>query len=92
MKKQNKKTILALIVATTLVVSSMVGCTSSTRAKLGGYLNEHTIEMYSGGVKVREWTSVGKVLSEENSDGYYFKDKDTGKLVEVCGDIVITTK
>lgn len=46
--------------------------------------------MYSGGQKVREWTSTGKVLSESQSDGYYFEDSETGKLIEVAGDVVIT--
>jgi hypothetical protein len=30
------------------------------------------------------------VYSEEGSDGYYFEDKATGKVVEVSGDIQIT--
>jgi hypothetical protein len=36
------------------------------------------------------WISSGKVQSEENSDGYYFNDKKTGKLIEVTGRMVIT--
>jgi hypothetical protein len=77
-----------LALATTLFALS--SCTDATKAKLGGYGDEHKVEMYSGGVKVREWTASGKVQSEEQSDGYYFNDKETGKLVEVSGDVVIT--
>jgi hypothetical protein len=65
-------------------------CTDSTQEKLFNYGNEFRVEMYSGGQLVRSWTSTGKVSSEEGSDGYYFKDKATGKLVEVSGDVVIT--
>ena len=65
-------------------------CTDAKMSKIGGYGDNFKIEMYSGGTKVREWVSSGKVLSEENSDGYYFKDKETGLLIEVSGDVVIT--
>ncbi len=65
-------------------------CTDATRAKIGGYGDEHQVELYSGGKKVREWTASGKVESEETSDGYFFNDKETGLLVEVSGDVVIT--
>lgn len=65
-------------------------CTDAELSKFGGLGDEFKIEMYSGGKLVREWTSTGKVLSEPNSDGYYFKDKETGRLVEVSGDVVIT--
>lgn len=58
--------------------------------KNSNYGNSFKVEMYSGGKLVRSWESSGKVSSEDNSDGYYFKDFDTGKLVEISGDIVIT--
>ena len=64
--------------------------TDASRSKLTGYGDEYKVEMYSGGQKVREWTASGKVNSEGGSDGYYFNDKATGKLIEVAGDVVIT--
>lgn len=73
-----------------LLVVVLSGCTDSTKEKLLNYGNEFKVEMYSGGKLVREWVSTGKVNSESGSDGYYFKDKKTGKLVEVSGDVVIT--
>jgi hypothetical protein len=73
-----------------LLLISLIGCTDAGRAKFGGYGDKFKVEMYSGGQKVREWTSTGKVLSEEGSDGYYFNDSETGKLIEVSGDVVIT--
>lgn len=68
----------------------LTGCTDAYTAQWQSIASEHKIELYSGGELVKEWTSTGKVLSEENSDGYYFKDKLTGKLVRVTGDLVIT--
>lgn len=75
---------------TLLAVTMLIGCTDAERSKLGGYGDKFKVEMYSGGQKVREWTSSGKVISEEGSDGYYFNDSETGKLIEVSGDVVIT--
>lgn len=77
-----------LLVAISFVLLS--SCTDSKREKLFNYGNEFKVEMYSGNKLVRSWISTGKVSSEKGSDGYYFKDKSTGKLVEVTGDIVIT--
>ncbi|RLB65910.1 MAG: hypothetical protein DRH08_07340 [Deltaproteobacteria bacterium] len=72
------------------LLATLAGCTDARRAKAGGYGDQHKVELYSGGMKVREWTSSGKVLSEEASDGYFFSDAETGALVEVSGDVVIT--
>ena len=73
-----------------IVVVSLASCTDAKRAKLGSLGDEHTIELYSGGKQVRQWTSTGKVHPESSSDGYYFSDKESGKLIEVSGDVVIT--
>ena len=74
----------------TLASISLLSCTDAEKAKIGGYGDKHKVEMYSGGTKVREWTASGKVLSEQNSDGYYFNDEESGQLIEVSGDVVIT--
>ena len=57
---------------------------------MNAYGDQHHIELYSGGTKVREWYSTGKVFSEENSDGFYFKDSESKLLVRVTGDVVVT--
>ena len=77
-----------IILAIVGLISS--GCTDATRAKFGGYGDKHKVELYSGGEKVGEWISSGKVQSEERSDGYYFNDEHTGLLMEVSGTVVIT--
>lgn len=74
----------------TLLSLATCGCTDAERSSIAAYGAEHSVELWSGGQKVREWTSTGKVFSEENSDGYYFMDKKTGKQVLVTGDLVIT--
>jgi hypothetical protein len=82
-----KKLLIPIMVLSSILITS---CTDSKREKMFNYGNEFKIELYSGGHLVRTWVSTGKVSSERESDGYYFKDKATGKLVEVTGDIVIT--
>lgn len=84
-----KITLAFMTVAVTLAICS---CTDASRSRLTGYGDEYKVEMYSGGQKVREWTASGKVISEQGSDGYYFNDKVTGKLIEVAGDVVITQR
>ena len=78
------------VAATLITLITLNSCTDAIKAKMGGYGDDHKVEMYSGGKLVKEWVSTGKVQSESDSDGYYFNDKETGKLVEVSGDIVIT--
>ena len=51
---------------------------------------DFNVDMYSGGQKIRQWTSAGKVLSTPR--GYKFHDKKTGEPVEISGHIVITPK
>ena len=73
-----------------IIALSICSCTDAGRAKLTGYGGEYKVEMYSGGQMVRTWIASGKVQSENGSDGYYFNDKTSGKLIEVAGDVVIT--
>jgi hypothetical protein len=72
-----------------LVILSCTGCTNAERAKLSSLGGKHKITLYSGGVAVRVWHSTGYVKNEEHSDGYYFQDDATGRLVTVSGEVVI---
>tara|TARA_R100001480_G_scaffold29739_2_gene40531 strand:- start:921 stop:1172 length:252 start_codon:yes stop_codon:yes gene_type:complete len=73
-----------------IVVLFLCSCTDSSRSKLFSHGDEFTIELLGcSGDVVRTWTSTGKVKSEANSDGYFFMNKSTGKLVEVTGTLII---
>ena len=82
---QKLKLTVALLFALTLQ-----NCTDSQTAKLTGFGNKYRIEVVSGGQIIRTYESTGKVSSEKDSDGYFFKDAQTGKLVEVSGQVIIT--
>lgn len=68
-------------------------CTDAKMAKWGGYGDEFKVELLRcDGTIAKTWVSSGKVVSEKNSDGYFFNDKATGKLIEVSGPVIITQK
>ena len=72
-----------------LAALSVAGCTDAQRGKLLNLGNSAHIKCWSGNVVIYDGVSTGKVSSESNSDGYYFRDKASGKLLEVSGNCVI---
>ena len=77
---------ITLLLAT--VASMEIGCTDATMSKMGGYGDTFTVKVLCPDTIIT-YHSTGKVVSEENSDGYYFTDKATGKLIEVSGTVII---
>ena len=76
-----------------LMLLATTSCTDANIAKLGGYGDEFKVQMINcDGTISHEWISSGKVQSEKGSDGYYFNDKSTKKLIEVTGRLIITKK
>ena len=47
------------------------------------------IKCLSAGVVLYEGDSTGKVKSEKDSDGWFFEDALSGKLIRVSGDCLI---
>lgn len=82
---------LSLAITVVAAVCSVIGCTSAAQSQWGALGSNQRVTLYSGGQAVRVWTSNGKVMSETDSDGYYFMDGATGKLVRVTGDVVVET-
>lgn len=66
-----------------------MGCTNAKMSQLSAYGSDFKVTVYSGGVPVRTYTSSGKVATEEDSDGWYFTDKETRKLVRVSGTVTV---
>jgi hypothetical protein len=73
-----------------LTLLVLTGCTGGQIASLQAYGQKHHIKQFSGGQQVGEWVSTGKVSNEAQSDGYYFEDDTTHKIVEVTGTVQIT--
>ena len=72
-----------------LALALGIGCSNAQKAKIGAWGEKHKITLYSGGKKVGEWTCTGRIENEEGSDGFFFLDDKTGKLVRICGTAVI---
>ena len=84
-----KSTIYAFMLMGALtLMACMVSCTDATMSKVGGYGDTFTVKVL-GPDTVITYHSTGKVISEEQSDGYYFTNRETGKLVEVSGTIIV---
>jgi hypothetical protein len=75
-----------VLIATALGVS---GCTDAEIARNAAAGSQFKVTVYSGGQAVKTYVSTGKVLSEEKSDGWFFMDKATNKLVRVSGTITV---
>lgn len=69
------------------------GCTDSKVAQFKSLGDPHKIELVNcDGTVTHSWISTGRVQSAQHSDGYYFNDAATGKLVEVSGNVIITVQ
>ena len=78
--------IFLLVLVTPLITS---GCKDATTAQWRSMGTKHRVTLYSGGKVVGTWNSTGNVSNEKHSDGYYFEDDQTHKLVEISGTVVI---
>lgn len=67
----------------------LAGCTDAGRKQITTMGSAAEISCYSGGQVIFQGRSTGKVLTEEHSDGWYFEDAASGKLIRVSGDCVI---
>lgn len=76
-----------------LIATLMLFSTACTDAELQQYRalgDSGHITCYSGGKVIYDGGSTGKIATESGSDGWFFKDANTGKLVRVSGDCLIT--
>lgn len=68
----------------------LTACTDGNMAKIGALGDAGDIVCYSGGQVIYSGRSTGKIASEQQSDGWFFKDSKTGKLIRVSGDCVVS--
>lgn len=73
-----------------IAASFLVGCSSADIAGFSALGQSHHIKQFSGGALIGEWDSTGKIENERSSDGYYFQDTKTQKLIMVSGTVQIT--
>ena len=74
-------------------IGMLTSCKDSETAQFNALGKPHIITMYGcDGKIIKQWESTGSVSNSEKSDGWYFEDAATGKLVEVTGTLVIEVK
>lgn len=75
------------IVLAFATAAAVGGCTDASWSQLEAYGEEAHVKCYSGGVLIYDGYSTGKInRADSGSDGYYFRDRATGRLREVSGD------
>lgn len=72
------------------LAAGLVGCTDAQMASVKAVGSAHHVKCWSGGIVIYEGDATGAVSNEAHSDGYYFEDAATKKLIGVSGNCVIT--
>lgn len=76
-------------VALLALIATITGCSDAATKQWTTIGSPADIRCYSGGVEIYKGKSTGKVSTEQHSDGWYFEDSATHKLIRVSGDCVI---
>jgi len=71
------------------LVLILTGCTNANLKQLTTYGSQAHIMCFSGNVLIYEGDSTGKVSSESHSDGWFFEDAKTHKLMRISGACII---
>lgn len=83
------KKLIFIVITSIISLLCLTACKDSTRAQFSSLGKRHKVTLYSGGKMVGEWVSTGNVSNQERSDGYYFEDEKSRRLVEISGTVVI---
>ena len=73
-----------------IAASALAGCTDAAVSQFSALGEAGEVVCYSGGREIYKGRSTGKIKTEGQSDGYFFRDSSTGKLTRVTGDCIIT--
>jgi hypothetical protein len=72
-----------------LSIFATTACTDADTKQLFAFGSSAEVVCYSGGKEIYRGMSTGKVATEKQSDGWYFSEAGTGKLIRVSGDCLI---
>lgn len=75
-----------------LSLSLLTSCSNAEWSAFNAWGKRHVVKCWSGGVLIYEGSTTGKIENEEHSDGYYFQEEKSGKLVMVSGNCLITVE
>ena len=72
-----------------LLLLLLAGCTDARCAQVKAIGSGGHVKCYSGGQVIYEGDATGKIATEEGSDGWFFMEKGSNRLVRVSGACVI---
>lgn len=72
-----------------LILVCGIACTNADWAQISTYGSSGEITCYSGGQVIYQGKSTGKIATEDGSDGWFFEEEGTKKLIRVSGDCII---
>ena len=67
----------------------LAGCTDAHMKQFSTIGSAADVVCYSGALEIYRGRSTGKVSTEKHSDGWFFEEAGTGKLIRVSGSCVI---
>lgn len=70
-------------------VLSLAACTDAKMKQFTSLGSPGEIVCYSGALEIYRGKSTGKIATEQGSDGWFFQEEGTGKLIRVSGACVI---
>ncbi len=68
---------------------TQISCSNADIRDMKSIGKPANVSLYSGGVLIRHWVSTGKIQTMSDSDGWFFEDNETHKLIKVTGTVVI---
>jgi hypothetical protein len=80
------KKLIAAISFATLASITVSGCTDTEKAEYGSFGKSARVICYSGGKKIFDDFSTGKISSEDSGSGYKLVAKSTHRLIHISGD------
>lgn len=81
--------IVATFVLALLSMLALHGCKDADIAQWTSVGSPAHVTCYSGGQVIYDGQSTGKVSTEHQSDGWYFEDAATHRLVRISGTCVV---
>ena len=77
------------ILIATIAVLILSACTDAEMKQFATLGSPGEIVCYSGALEIYRGKSTGKIATEQGSDGWFFQEEGTGKLIRVSGACVI---
>jgi hypothetical protein len=68
---------------------TLSACSDATKAQIGAIGNPAEITCFSGGDTIYHGFSTGKIATEAQSDGWYFNERGSNRLIRVSGDCLV---